>query len=196
MRDLRCIVVTAVVLVVAYLVIGAGRSDTAIGRGDMWLDVMFTNRSNVPAEKLYDTERAMIAINSGGLSGVGAGQSAMRVEMIHPESDYAYAFFIEEYGLVLGIILLLAYVWVLYRTLIIVEECRSIYAIYVAVGAALMVIIQALAHVMVTVNMMPETGQTLPLVSRGGSSLVFISCAIGLILSVSRQCDEGSLDSK
>ncbi len=117
----------------------------------------------------------------------------MRVEMIHPESDYAYAFFIEEYGLVLGVLLLLTYVWVLYRTVIIVEECRSTYAIYVAVGAALMVIIQALAHIMVTLNMMPETGQTLPMVSRGGSSLLFTAVALGLILSVSRQNEEGSL---
>ncbi len=192
-KELLRLILIVAIAGATYYFIGIGRSDTAGGRISTWFEIMLTNRSNVPAEELYDTERAMIAINSGGISGVGAGQSAMRVEMIHPESDYAYAFFIEEYGLVLGVLLLLTYVWVLYRTVIIVEECRSTYAIYVAVGAALMVIIQALAHIMVTLNMMPETGQTLPMVSRGGSSLLFTAVALGLILSVSRQNEEGSL---
>ncbi|MFR9650451.1 MAG: FtsW/RodA/SpoVE family cell cycle protein [Rikenellaceae bacterium] len=191
-RELKRLVILIAIVGAIYFVAGAGRSATAGGRVTTWLEIIFTGRSDVPAEDLYDTERAMIAINSGGFSGVGAGQSAMRVEMIHPESDYAYAFFIEEYGLILGIILLLSYIWIMYRTVIIVEESSSLYATYVAVGCALLITIQALAHVMVATNLMPETGQTLPMVSRGGSSLLFTAMALGLILGVSRQNDEGS----
>lgn len=191
-RELKRLVILIAIIGAVYFVAGAGRSATAGGRVSTWLEIIFTGRCDVAAEDLYDTERAMIAINSGGLSGVGAGQSAMRVEMIHPESDYAYAFFIEEYGLILGIILLLSYIWIMYRTVIIVEESSSLYATFVAVGCALLITIQALAHVMVATNLMPETGQTLPMVSRGGSSLLFTAMALGLILSVSRQNDEGT----
>lgn len=191
-RELKRLFVLILIVGAIYFVAGAGRSATAGGRVSTWIEIIFTGRSDVAAENLYDTERAMIAINSGGLSGVGAGQSAMRVEMIHPESDYAYAFFIEEYGLILGIILLLSYIWIMYRTVIIVEESNSLYATFVAVGCALLITVQALAHVMVATNLMPETGQTLPMVSRGGSSLLFTAMALGLILSVSRQNDEGT----
>ncbi len=193
-RELKRLVIVIAAIGVIYSIGGAGRSATAGGRVSTWFEIIFTNRSEVSAEDLYDTERAMIAINSGGISGVGAGQSAMRVEMIHPESDYAYAFFIEEYGLILGIILLMSYIWILYRTVIIVEGSRSLYATYVAVACALLITFQALAHVMVATNLMPETGQTLPLVSRGGSSLLFTAVALGLILSVSRQNEESSDD--
>ncbi len=189
-RELQRLLLTILILGAIFFVLGAGRSATAGGRVSTWFEIIFTDRSSVPAEDLYDTERAMIAINSGGLSGVGAGQSAMRVEMIHPESDYAYAFFIEEYGVVLGIILLLSYIWILYRTVIIIEESQSLYATFVAVGCALLISTQALAHVMVATNLMPETGQTLPLVSRGGTSLLFTAMSLGLILSVSRQNEE------
>ncbi len=193
-RELRRLLIIVCIGVGLMFIAGAGRSATAGGRVSTWFEIIFTDRSKVAAEDLYDTERAMIAINSGGLSGVGAGQSAMRVEMIHPESDYAYAFFIEEYGLVLGIILLLSYIWILYRTVIIVEESRSLYATFLSVGCALLITIQALSHVMVATNLMPETGQTLPMVSRGGSSLLFTAIALGLILSVSRQTEEQTLE--
>ena len=136
----------------------------------------------------------MIAIHNGGLLGEGAGQSAMRVEMIHPESDYAYAFFVEEYGIILAGILLMLYLWIFFRAREIFVRCGTAFPGLLVLGLALMITCQALLHVMVTVNLMPETGQTLPLISRGGSSVLFTVIALGMILSVSRQNDEQSHD--
>ena len=90
-----------------------GRSETAGGRVSTWIDLWTSSQTEKPIDRLTDTERSMIAIHNGGLLGEGAGQSAMRVEMIHPESDYAYAFFVEEYGIILAGILLMLYLWIL-----------------------------------------------------------------------------------
>ena len=86
-----------------------GRSETAGGRVSTWIDLWTSSQTEKPIDRLTDTERSMIAIHNGGILGEGAGQSAMRVEMIHPESDYAYAFFVEEYGIILAVVLLMLY---------------------------------------------------------------------------------------
>ena len=171
---------------------GLGRSKTAGGRISTWIDVWTTDRTEIPVEELSDTERSMIAIYNGGILGRGAGQSAVRVEMTHPESDYAFAFFVEEYGIVLAMILVALYVWVFFRAIEIFERCPKKFPALLSLGIALLITGQALLHIMVTVNIIPETGQTLPLISRGGSSLLFTSIGLGMILSVSRQTQEGS----
>lgn len=172
--------------------LGLGRSSTASGRMTTWWNVWTTSRSEVPVLKLSDTERAMVAMHNGSFMGQGAGQSAVRVEMTHPESDYAFAFFVEEYGIILAMILLALYVWVFFRAFEIFNKCPKKYPAMLALGIALLITGQALLHVMVTLNIIPETGQTLPLISRGGSSLIFTCIGLGMILSVSRQNDEGT----
>ena len=187
---------------VAWALVGAmllwslklGRSETAEGRFSTWFNFWTKSQTEKPIEYLSDTERSMIAIHNGGLFGEGAGQSAMRVEMIHPESDYAYAFFVEEYGFVLSAVLLVLYLWIFFRAITIFERCGTAFPGLLVLGLALMITCQALLHVMVTVNIIPETGQTLPLISRGGSSVLFTAVALGMILSVSRQNEEHSHD--
>ena len=172
--------------------LGLGRSKTAGGRISTWVDLWTTDRTEIPVEDLRDTERSMIAIYNGGILGRGAGQSAVRVEMTHPESAYAFAFFVEEYGIVMAMILVALYVWVFFRAIEIFERCPKKYPALLSLGISLLITGQALLHIMVTVNIIPETGQTLPLISRGGSSLLFTSIGLGMILSVSRQTQEGS----
>ena len=172
--------------------LGLGRSQTAGGRISTWIDLWTTDRTEIAIEDLSDTERSMIAIHNGGIMGRGAGQSAVRVEMTHPESDYAFAFFAEEYGIVMAMILIALYVWIFFRAIEIFEKCPKKYPALLSLGIALLITGQALLHIMVTVNIIPETGQTLPLISRGGSSLLFTSIGLGMILSVSRQTQEGS----
>ncbi len=172
--------------------LGIGRGDTAGGRFSTWWELWTTSRMEIPAEELTDTERSMIAIHNGGILGRGAGQSTVRVEMTHPESDYAFAFFVEEYGIGLAMILVALYVWIFFRAIEIFEKCPKKFPAMLSLGLALLITGQALAHIMVTVNIFPETGQTLPLISRGGSSLIFTCIALGMILSVSRQTEEGS----
>ncbi len=193
-RELRKIVVMVFCVAALYSALGAGRAATAGGRVSTWIELWTSDRIDVAAEDLADTERSMIAMYNGGLMGVGAGQSAMRVEMIHPESDYAYAFFVEEYGSLLGILLLVLYIWVFFRAITIFQECGTTFPALMVLGLAMMITCQALLHVAVTINFIPETGQTLPLISRGGSSLIFNAIALGMILSVSRQNMEHSHD--
>ena len=186
------LIMWAILGVSMVFMLGIGRGDTAGGRISTWIELWTTSRMEVAAEDLTDTERAMIAIHNGGILGRGAGHSTVRVEMTHPESDYAFAFFVEEYGIGLAMILVALYVWVFFRAIEIFEKCPKRFPAMLALGLALLITGQALAHIMVTVNIFPETGQTLPLISRGGSSLIFTCIALGMILSVSRQTEEGS----
>lgn len=190
--ELMKLVGLAVVGVVMIMALNLGRSETAEGRVSTWIHLWTESQINKPIEHLTDTERSMIAIHNGGILGEGAGQSAMRVEMIHPESDYAYAFFVEEYGLIFATVLLMLYLWVFFRGIEIFRRCGTAFPGLLVLGLALLVTCQALLHIMVTVNLIPETGQTLPLISRGGSSMIFTMIAFGMILSVSRQNDEKS----
>ena len=114
-----------------------GRSETAGGRVSTWIDLWTSSQTEKPIDRLTDTERSMIAIHNGGLLGEGAGQSAMRVEMIHPESDYAYAFFVEEYGIILAGILLMLYLWIFFRAREIFVRCGTAFLIMVMVIAIL-----------------------------------------------------------
>lgn len=180
--------------IVLIMTLNLGRSETAEGRVSTWIHLWTRSQTEKPIEHLTDTERSMIAIHNGGLLGEGAGQSAMRVEMIHPESDYAYAFFVEEYGIILAVLLLMLYLWIFFRAIEIFRRCGTAFPGLLVLGLALLITCQALLHIMVTVNLIPETGQTLPLISRGGSSVLFTSIALGMILSVSRQNEEQSHD--
>lgn len=180
--------------IILIMTLNLGRSETAEGRVETWIHLWTEPQTEKPIEHLTDTERSMIAIHNGGLLGEGAGQSAMRVEMIHPESDYAFAFFVEEYGLLLAAILLMLYLWIFFRAIEIFRRCGTAFPGLLVLGLALLITCQALLHIMVTVNLIPETGQTLPLISRGGSSTLFTAIALGMIIGVSRQNEEQSHD--
>lgn len=190
--ELMKLVGLAILGVVVIMSLNLGRSDTAEGRVSTWVHLWTRSQTEKSIDRLTDTERSMIAIHNGGILGEGAGQSAMRVEMIHPESDYAYAFFVEEYGLLLSVVLMMLYLWVFFRGIEIFRRCGTAFPGLLVLGLALLITCQALLHIMVTVNLIPETGQTLPLISRGGSSTLFTTMALGMILSVSRQNDEKS----
>jgi cell division protein FtsW len=166
--------------------VGTGRAGVAKGRVTEWYEHWFgdTQASNI--SEISDTQRALIAIHNGGLVGEGAGQSTSRVLVIHPESDYAYAFFVSEYGIILGLILMLLYIWIFFRALDIGQQCTTPFPTLMTYGLGLLITGQALLHILVQTYILPETGQTLPFISRGGSSLIFTTMALGMIISVSR----------
>jgi len=194
LRELAKLLGLALLAGICAMMLNLGRSETAEGRLSTWIHLWTQPQTEKPVDRLTDTERSMIAIHNGGILGEGAGQSAMRVEMIHPESDYAFAFFVEEYGLPLAVVLLMLYLWIFFRAIEIFRRCGTAFPGLLTLGLALLITCQALLHIMVTVNLFPETGQTLPLISRGGSSVLFTAIALGMILSVSRQNDEQSHD--
>lgn len=180
MTELAKIVGLAVAAVGVIALLGLGRADTAGGRVSTWVDLWTHSQADKAVKDLTDTERSMIAIHEGGLFGRGAGRSAVRVEMTHPESDYIYAFFVEEYGLILALLVLLLYLWVFFRGIEIFKRCETAFPGLLVLGLVLLITCQALLHIMVTVNLIPETGQNLPLISRGGSSMLFTAIAIGI----------------
>lgn len=179
-------VVGAVLLFSLLSLIGLGRGSTAGGRFSTWITEWTTEGKKDYVHKLSDTERAMIAIHNGGFIGEGAGHSSSRAVVIHPESDYAFAYFTSEYGLIAAIVLMLLYLWITFRAIEICRRCPNAFLTFMTAGLGLLITCQAMLHIFVQVNFIPETGQTLPIVSRGGSSLMFMSIALGMIISVSR----------
>ncbi|MBK9417739.1 MAG: FtsW/RodA/SpoVE family cell cycle protein [Flavobacteriales bacterium] len=150
----------------------------------------------VDSDANYQVEHAKIAIASGGLLPNGPGSGASRNWLPHPYSDMIYAFIIEEYGSILGGLgLLLLYLILLFRAVRIAGRVEKPFGALVAVGLSLMLVLQAMINMAVAVNLVPVTGQPLPLVSMGGTSVWFTCLAIGIVLSVSRSLDEPSTPS-
>lgn len=178
--------IAAVVGFALLSLVGIGRGGVAGDRLTTWITEWTTNGQKSRVNDLSDTERAMIAIHEGGFMGEGAGHSSSRAVIIHPESDYAFAFFTSEYGFIAAIVLMLLYLWITFRAIEICRRCPTAFLTFMTAGLGLLITCQAMVHILVQVNFLPETGQTLPFISRGGSSLMFMSIALGMILSVSR----------
>lgn len=134
----------------------------------------------------YQADQAKVAIVQGGIMGKGPGNSTQRNLLPHPYSDFIYAIIIEEYGSLLGgLLMIFLYLWLFYRAGLIIRRSRSTYGAFLAFGLSMGLVLQAFVNMAVAVGLVPVTGQTLPLVSMGGSSIFFTSMAIGMILSVS-----------
>jgi cell division protein FtsW len=134
----------------------------------------------------YQADQAKVAIVQGGLFGKGPGNSTQRNLLPHPYSDFIYAIIIEEYGTLIGGILVIAlYLWLFFRAGMIIRRSKSTYGAFLAFGLSMGLVLQAFVNMAVAVGLVPVTGQTLPLVSMGGSSIFFTSMATGMILSVS-----------
>ena len=187
----KFVIITGVVGIIGITLLsyaGIGRGDTAGGRFSQWINTWVDGEHDAVYE-FSDTERAMIAIHEGNLFGKGAGHSNSRAVIIHPESDYAYSFFTAEYGLVAAIVLMLLYLWITFRSIEICRRCTKPFPTLITAGLGMLITCQALLHILVQVNILPETGQNLPLISRGGSSLLITAFAFSLILGVSRTND-------
>lgn len=143
-------------------------------------------------DKDYQVKQALIAVANGGLFGKLPGNSTQKNFLPHPYSDFIYAIIIEEYGLVGGIVVVLLYLILLYRGMRIAAKAPRNYGAFLAIGITCSLVFQAMINMAVAVKLAPVTGQTLPLISMGGSSIWFSSIGIGIILSVSRDLDENS----
>lgn len=135
----------------------------------------------------YQIERAKIAIATGGITGLGVGKSVMKNFLPQSSSDFIYAIIVEEYGLIGGIMVILIYLLILFRITVILHHASSVYGKLLIIGSGLPVIIQALINIAVALNIFPVTGQTLPLLSSGGSAAWVTCMAFGIILSVSEE---------
>jgi cell division protein FtsW len=137
-------------------------------------------------EVAFQAEQSFIAIATGGITGKGPGNSEQRNSLPHPYSDFIYAIIIEEYGLVGGASVLFLYLALLYRGMRIVANSHKAFGGLLSAGLSFALVIQALVNMAVAVGLGPITGLPLPLLSMGGTSLVFTGISLGIILSVSR----------
>lgn len=161
----------------------------AIHRGPTW-KARIENFMGGKSDGNYQIEQAKIAIATGGMMGKGPGKSTQRNFLPHPYSDFIYAIIIEEYGMVVGIIVIFLYLILLYRAVRIATKCQKIFPSMLAIGCSFILVFQAMLNMAVAVNLVPVTGQSLPLVSMGGTSIWFTSIAIGMILSASRELEK------
>jgi len=145
----------------------------------------FMGRSDNGSDANYQVDQSKIAVVTGGLIGKGPGNSHQRNFLPHPYSDFIYAIIIEEYGMITGFIVLIAYLTLLFRAGVLVRKCDRAFPAFLVLGLTLLLVFQAMINMAVAVNLFPVTGQTLPLVSMGGSSLLFGGISFGIILSVS-----------
>ena len=132
----------------------------------------------------------MVAISEGGLFGKGPGNSTQRYSLSMAFSDFIFAFIVEEYGLMGGSLIIALYIVLLFRCIRLTTRCRTSFTSALVTGLAYMIIIQAFIHILVNVRLIPITGQTLPLVSHGGTAYLAMSGAVGIILSVNKQLDK------
>ncbi len=142
------------------------------------------------ADRTFQQTQAKIAVASGGIMGKGPGNSTQRNFLPHPYSDFIFAIIVEEYGMFGGVMLVLLYVVLMYRIIKIVTQAPKAFGALLAAGLGFSLTIQALANMAVAVNLFPVTGVPLPLVSMGGTSILFTSVALGIILSVSKDVEE------
>ena len=155
------------------------------GRIETWKN-RIENFMNGESEGNYQAEQAKIAIAKGGLIRMAPGKSTQSNFLPQAYSDFIYAIIIEEYGFVGGVLIMFLYLFLLFRAGVIVKKCNRTFPAFLTMGLTLLIVIQALFNMAVAVNLFPVTGQTLPLISMGGTSLLFTSISLGIILSVSR----------
>ncbi len=167
-------------------------------RGFTWKNRLysFVGKAEEQGDSNFQAEQSKIAVSSGGLLGKGPGNSSQRNFLPHPYSDFIFAIIVEEYGLVFGALPIIGlYLFLIYRAGVIIRKTQSSFAALLAVGLTFSLVFQAFINMAVAVNLFPVTGQTLPLVSMGGTSIFFTSVALGILLSISRSIKESENES-
>ena len=148
-------------------------------------------------KEAYQVEKAKIAIATGGPIGKGPGNSSQKNFLPQSSSDFIYAIIVEEYGLVGALLIVFVYFLLFFRIFITVRKARTVFGTLLVIGVGLPIIFQACINMAVATNLFPVTGQTLPLISSGGTSIWMTCFAIGIILSVSaskQETEESILD--
>ncbi len=185
------VIIGAGVLFLALFVLTAKAFPEAMpNRVDTWMSRVenFSNGEDTEAD--YQIEKAKIAIATGKYIGLGPGKSVQKNFLPQSSSDFIFAIIVEEYGLVGGLIILVVYCWMLFRIVIIAQKSDTVFGKLVVLGVGLPIVFQAFINMAVAVELFPVTGQTLPLISSGGTSIWMTCLAFGMILSVSAKREE------
>lgn len=167
-------------------------ADTRITTWVNRFDRFFSDEKEIDNDANFQVKQAEVAIAGGGVFGKSPGKSTQRNVLPHPYSDFIYAIIIEEYGLVGGIAVLLIYMILLYRAMRVVKKAPQSFGALLSIGLAFSIVMQAMINMGVAVGLLPVTGQPLPFVSMGGTSLLFTGIALGIIISVTKDINKNN----
>ncbi|MEC5165169.1 cell division protein FtsW [Flavobacterium sp. PL11] len=181
---------TGLLLLSFYILVAKAFPDAFKNRVDTWESRIESYLNDKPNEDDYQIEKAKIAIASGMVYGLGPGKSVQKNFLPQSSSDFIYAIIIEEYGLIGGLGILLLYLLLLFRFVIASHKATTIFGKLVVIGLGFPMIFQAMINMAVAVELLPVTGQTLPLISSGGTSIWMTCIALGIILSVTKKEEE------
>jgi cell division protein FtsW len=165
-------------------------------RVDTWISRIENFSTNKPGEDDYQIEKAKIAIASGGIYGLGPGKSVQKHFLPQSSSDFIYAIIVEEWGLVGGLGVLFLYLLLFFRFIVAAHKANTMFGKLLVVGLGFPMIFQAMINMAVAVELLPVTGQTLPLISSGGSSIWMTCIALGIIINVTKKEEEIALEIK
>lgn len=195
LKYIGIVVGVGLVCLTFFIVIAKAFPDAFPNRVDTWISRIDNFTSDKPDEDDYQIEKAKIAIASGGAYGLGPGKSIQKNFLPQSSSDFIYAIIVEEYGLIGGIGVLGMYLLLFFRFIVAAHKANTIFGKLVVVGLGFPMIFQAMVNMAVAVELLPVTGQTLPLISSGGSSIWMTCIALGIIISVTKK-DEEILEEK
>lgn len=187
LKYVALLVLMGIILMAILVLLGSLEATADYFRLDTWL-------ARLEGTDLYQVEQSKIAIASGEWFGVGPGNSNQRNFVPYAYADFIYAIICEEYGMIGGMVIIVMFLWLLFRCIHIVTRCPKAFGAILAMGLCLNIVIQAFANIAVSVHLVPVTGLTLPLISSGGTSLLFTCMSIGIILSVSKYVEQAELD--
>jgi len=179
-----------IIALVLFIMVMKAFPDLMDNRLDTWESRIENFLDGGDTEADYQIEKAKIAIASGGIKGVGPGKSVQKNFLPQSSSDFIFAIIIEEYGLIGGLFLMVLYMWLLFRIVIVAQKSDTIFGKLLVLGVGFPIVFQAMINMAVAVELFPVTGQTLPLISSGGTSIWMTCLAIGIILSVSSKREE------
>jgi cell division protein FtsW len=182
------------VLAASNKIINKTRLQTVYGRMESKLADSVAIAGSGLSKELVQADFSHMAIASGGLLGKGPGNSEMRYYLPEAYSDFIFAIVVEEYGAVIAACLILCYVILLFRVGAMVRKATHFFPAMLAIGIVTQISLQALAHMAVATGLMPVTGQNLPLVSKGGSSIMITFLMFGMLLSISRSQEKEELE--
>ncbi|MFV8363278.1 FtsW/RodA/SpoVE family cell cycle protein [Flavobacterium sp. ZT3P35] len=190
LRYIGIVVGSGIVFLTFFILIAKAFPDAFPNRVDTWISRIDNFTSDKPDEDDYQIEKAKIAIASGKIYGLGPGKSVQKNFLPQSSSDFIFAIIVEEYGLVGGLGVLALYLLLLFRFVIASHKANSLFGKLVVVGLGFPMIFQAMVNMAVAVELLPVTGQTLPLISSGGSSIWMTCFALGIIISVTKKDEE------
>ncbi len=186
-KYLLAIVGTGVVALGLFVLTAKAFPDLFPNRVDTWMSRISSFSGDGNSDTTYQIDKAKTAIANGYILGEGPGKSTSKHFLPQSSSDFIYAIIIEEFGLIGGVVVVLVYLLFLFRLVVIANKSEDVFAQLLVVGVGFPIVFQALVNMSVAVNLIPVTGQTLPFISSGGTSILMSCMAVGIVLSASRK---------